>query len=427
MAKTDLKNSYIYEGLGRDLQKMSSLSHLKIINPRAIPLSPQFLRVVLYHCENLVSMTITARGFTQSRHHLHLPHVPESMTTKLEHLDVVDCRLSIANLRPLLEDCPKLKFLAVMKEGNMEENKTALAECCPKLQHLHYRPWLARGHILAIPKSDDVVGAEYKEGQRVTGGICLHGLYIDVTDAHDFLDQWRIKVLRLASEQQHWLQDTSSTVEQLIIQNLHTLEILDLSLPVNPFQALVPLFKFMDKLKLLQLHFKYERQVVYSTMLGILGQISGMASRHPTLQSISLSITPFPGNAPFVTHGATIVHTIASIAHLKQIEIVLWEIKADDLALLFEKARNLERITLNLSPLIITERMFTALASLPLHTLVLVSGRVGSLNDNGLIQFIDHHAGPLMKMSLRGDIRNDRNSASITYAYQKLGTRFQFH
>lgn len=241
------------------------------------------------------------------------------------------------------------------------------------------------------------------------------------------LDQRHIKVLHLASAQQHWLQATSSSVQQLINQNVHMLEVVDLSLPVNPLHALVPLFRFMNKLKSLQLHFKYDRQVVYSTMIGILGQISGMASQHPMLQSISLSITLIPGNAPFVIHDATIVHTIASITHLKQIKVVSWEIKPNDLVILFEEAKDLEQITLNMSPLIITEPLFIALARLPLHTLELVSGRGGSWNDNGLKHFIDHHTGPLMTMSLRGNIRNDRNSASITYAYQKLGTRFQFH
>lgn len=157
MAKTDLKNSYIYEDFERDLHEMSSLSHLNILEPNAIPLSPQFLRALLYYCEKLVSMTITARGFTQSGHHLHLLHVPKSMTTKLQYLDVVDCQLSIASLHPLLKDCPKLKFLAVMKEGNMESNKMVLATCCPKLQHLHYRSWLVQEPIPAILEYEDFI------------------------------------------------------------------------------------------------------------------------------------------------------------------------------------------------------------------------------------------------------------------------------
>ncbi|KAI7881129.1 hypothetical protein K492DRAFT_207081 [Lichtheimia hyalospora FSU 10163] len=430
-----LKYCGMDEHLGSYLAEISELLHLKVITPKGIPWSSEYILSILSFCRHMASISITGIAYPDTPANLPFPRSSQKLThTHLQHLDASALDMSVIQLEDVLRYCPNLKSLVAMEEDDVIEEKAILIRYCPKLRHLYYRRRIMRYETQPMISYDGKEEEKEEDEELKTNGISLQSLEITDPVVQHFLEQRRIKHLRILrfGETKIITESIWTSIEQLVNQNTSTLQSVYLHFPLgnDRLHRLIQLLETMASLKSIHLSFHYKSPVPVDWLqeptefvtTDMVQKIGNMASMHPTLQSIGLSLSADVLDADFIS-------AMTRIPHLKQTELcVVMTPEPGILQELFEQATDLERINLMVhSQLNITKNMFKALAKLRLHQLRLVSGNERStMNTVGFRYFIDRHAGPLHAITISSKIKLDQESTCISYASQKWGDRLNY-
>lgn len=308
-------------------------------------------------------------------------------------------------------------------QEDMGETKMIVARHCPKIQHFSICHQPVHTLFLPIPLPSNIEEDE-EEGYHHQGDcISLRGLWIQGEQAHLFLDQTRLHYLRLEQYRRWTNLDTAmcTAITQLLRQNISTLEHIDLGSDVDMLHALCQSLPSMSNLKSFRFSFDGRTRafVDNSSPEDLLEKISNIASSHPTLTSIHITVIA-------IGLKSSVLSAMSRIPLLKQLHMCYRVIKPADLEDLFHNASYLEHLTLTATHLGITHKMFVALAKLNLNQAFFFSDRTTTMSALGLRHFVDQHAGALEKMSIMGNIQPDDDGDCVDYARVELGERFDY-
>lgn len=408
--------------MGPFLEKLPSIRHLKIIRPASIP-SPlhEIIHSIASYCPQLVSLSAT-RAKPSVVNGIH-PPVKESTLIGLRHLDLQRSGLSVLQLETVLKRCPNLRTLIVDSQDDMGKGKETLARHCPKIQHfsLCYQPPHTLYLPIPLPSDDDDIAED--EGNYQGDCIALKGLWIHGFHARFFLDQTHLHYLRLEQYRKWGTLDvtTCTTITQLVQQNVNTLEHIDLGSDVDMLHTLCESLPSMSNLKSFRFSFDGRTRafVDNSSPVDLLEKIGKVASSHPTLTSIHITVIA-------IGLKSSVLSAMSRIPLLKQLHMCYRVIAPADLEALFHNASSLEHVTLTARHLEITNKMFVELAKLNLDHASFFSDRTTTMSALGLRHFVDQHAGALYRMSIMGNIQPDDDGKCLDYAREKLGERFNY-